>query len=59
LPATFGAAAEVSEQIVFDLRYVVSDVEFRVWAFPGAPVDVEATVMLQSAEPSSSCAIGA
>jgi hypothetical protein len=59
LPAAFGAAEDVREQIIFDLGYVVSDVEFRVWAFPGAPVDVEATVMLQSAEPSSSCAIGA
>ena len=39
-------AGEVSQQLTFDVNHVLSDAEFRVWASPGAPFDVEVEVSL-------------
>jgi hypothetical protein len=40
-------AAVWSQELPFQVEHVVSDAEFRVFGAPGAPFDVELTVVLR------------
>ncbi len=41
------SSIETNEELTFEVTYVMSDAEFRVAAAPGAPFDVETTVVLR------------
>jgi hypothetical protein len=47
LPEIFCSSGDVSYQLTFDVNHVLNDAEFRVWAEPGAPFDVDLKVSLR------------